>query len=172
MEKKRTYYLTFAAVGLLLVLVFSVTSCRTVVYPSMEWYEERFEFESGPYVYVFRQPKLVVFLGDGGDGEVFDRVASVGHSHMSAGGEVTVQFFEGNHVMVISLHGEQYELTLADGRTFTLDGKTPFWLRCKSDGTVVKLDELPDGFVEFFESPPDNPGFIETIESYPDAFRK
>ena len=189
--------LTFAGVGFLLVLAVSVTSCRTVMPPLTEWYEEDFEFTSGPYVYVFRQPKLVIFLGDGGEEEIFDRVGSVGfstgpvwssfsgsgtgqhtrgkvqtYSRTSGKGKMTMRFLDGKHVIVIALHGEQFELTLADGRTFTLDGKTPLWLRCKSDGTVVELDKLPDGFVEFFESPPDNPGFIETIESYPDAFRK
>ena len=45
-------------------------------------------------------------------------------------------------VMVISSRGTK--LTLEDGREFTLYGKTPLWLRCKSNGTVIELDKLND----------------------------
>jgi hypothetical protein len=72
--------------------------------------------------------------------------------------------------MVVSARGTK--LTLADGRKFTLDGQTPLWLRCKSDGTIVVLDELPEGFVEFFESPPPEPGLIGSVKSWPEVFRK
>ena len=76
-----------------------------------------------------------------------------------------------NHcVMVVSEHDTQ--LTLADGRKYTLDGQTPLWLRCKTDGTIVQLDELPEGFVEFFESPPPDPGFYDRVKSYPEAFQQ
>ena len=163
----------------------------------MEWTTESFAFESGPSCFVFLQPKVVLFFGDGGEEEIFDFIypsgqstvfvppgllgVSSGHSMANGvlvhsftisfwGGEITHQFSNGDHVMVFSERGTK--LTLADGRTFMLDGKTPLWLRCKSDDTVVELDELPEGFVEFFESPLDDLGLIEKIESYPDAFRK
>ena len=72
--------------------------------------------------------------------------------------------------MVISARGTK--LTLVDGREFALDGQTPLWFRCKSDGTIIELDELPEGFVDFFESPPPDPGMLGLIQSYPEAFRK
>jgi len=167
----------------------------SVGFPWMEWNDENIEFRSGPTVFVFQQPKLVVFLGDGGDDEIFDQISGTGQSKgyfptgfgsigggyykrvdvevfATAGGngKLTMWFHDRKHEMVLSKRATK--LTLADGRVFTLDGKTPLWLRCMSDGTVIELDELPAGFIEFFESPPDDPGFIELIKSYPDAFRK
>ena len=61
------------------------------------------------------------------------------------------------------------KLTLADGREFTLDGKTPLWLRCKRDGTFIELHELPEGFIEYFEN---NPHDAESIKTYPEVFRR
>jgi hypothetical protein len=186
----RTVFLTFFCIAVLFVLAGSALFF-SFASPRMEWNEESFSFNSGPTVYVFQQPKLVLFLGDGGEEEIFDRISSRGSStstgsfggnssHRSGGVEVfastggfgkkTMWFLDRKHKMVLSERGTK--LTLADGRTFTLDGKTPLWLRCMSDGTVIELDELPEGFIEFFESPPDNPGMIGSIRSYPDAFRK
>jgi len=84
--------------------------------------------------------------------------------------KIIMKFYDGKCVMVVSHRGTK--LTLADGRELTLDGRTPRWLRCKSDGTIVELEELPAGFVEFFESPPPDPGFIGEVKSWPEAFRK
>jgi len=79
----------------------------------------------------------------------------------------TIRFFDGKSIMVFSERGTK--LTLADGREFILDGKTPLWLRCKRDGTFIELHELPEGFIEFFEN---NRIAAETIKTYPEAFRK
>ena len=200
MEKTRRtiYRLTFIGVSLVLFFWLVMPLIFWLVMPlnRMEWITESFAFASGPSCFVFLQPKVVLFFGDGGEEEIFDFIYPSGKSAVfvppgllgvssgysmangvlvhsfttSWGGEITHRFSNEDHGMVFSERGTK--LTLADGRTFTLDGKTPLWLRCKSDGTVIKLDELPEGFVQFFESPPDNPGLIETIESYPDAFRK
>jgi hypothetical protein len=189
----RVVFLSFFVIAMLFVLVGSALMLS--VTSRMEWNRENFSFNSGPTVYVFQQPKLVVFLGDGGDEEIFDRIGSAGSStssfptgfghggtgfhrsgdvevsaSSSGNGKITMWFLDRTHEMVFSERGTK--LTLADGRTFTLDGKTPLWLRCMSDGTVIELDELPEGFIEFFESPPDNPGLIQSVRSYPDAFRK
>ena len=162
---------------------------------SVRWEIEHFHFESGATCYVFVEPKLVVFLGDGGADEVFDRITSSGYSvgfavneyfgnsstrhgsdndvaflGQTSNGKTTLQFNNGKCRMAVS--GRGTKLTLADGREFTLDGKTPIVLRCKPDGEIVQLDELPEGFVEFFESPPSDPGLIQCVKSYPEAFRK
>jgi hypothetical protein len=192
MQKKRTILrLILLGVGLLIVFGLVMPLNRT------EWTTESFAFASGPSCFVFVQPKVVLFFGDGGEEEIFDFIHPSGQSTVFVppgllgfssgqsmangvlvdsftisfwGCEITHRFTNGDHVMVFSERGTK--LTLADGRTFALDGITPLWLRCKSDGTVVVLDELPEGFVEFFEAPPDDPGLIESIKSYPDAFRK
>ena len=166
----------------------------SVKYASVIWSEESFGFESGVRCYVFPEPKLAIFLVDDDTKEVFDRINQHGSVRgtnvngfstsigMSKSGNVVVsstkiergkmemEFLDGKCKMVVSERGTK--LTLADGREFLLDGKTPLWLRCKSDGTIDHLDELPKGFVEFFESPPSNPGMIGNVKSYPDAFRK
>ena len=156
---------------------------------SVKWSEYSFKFTSGPYCIVFPEPKLTIFVGDGGTDELFDHVN--GHFHDSGftvnlftgiciasgsdmyrqtrGGRTILQFWGGKGSLVVSHNGTK--LTLADGQEFTLDGKTPLWLRCKSDGTIVQLDELPEGFVQFFESPPPDPGYIGEVKSYPEAFR-
>lgn len=160
----------------------------------VSWSVENIGFQSGVECYVFARPKLVVFLGDGGPEELFDSIDRCGHMgrinvnglsfsfgesesdnfSVSASriqhGKGEIAFLDGKCKMVIS--GRGTKLTLADGRKFQLDGKTPLWLRCKSDGTIDQLDELPEGFVEFFESPSPDPGMIESVESYPDAFQK
>jgi len=79
----------------------------------------------------------------------------------------TVKFFNGKGVMVFTSRGTK--LTLADGREYTLDGNTPLWLRCKPDGIFVELEELPEGFIEYFEN---NPRDAAAIRSYPEAFQK
>jgi len=166
------------------------------------WHEEHFGFASGPRCHVFKELKLAFFFDDGGADETFDRINGHGQhscltgnsfttifgwknngtatssSYQSQDGMVTMNSSHGYSneksddqcVIAVSEHGTK--LTLADGREFTLDGQTPLWLRCKSDGTIVPLNELPKGFVEFFESPPPNPGLIEKIEFYPEAFQK
>jgi len=154
------------------------------------WYQESFGFDySKAHCVVFLEPKLAFFLGDGGTDEVFNRIGShsstsrmtingYGFSSGSSGifgyktqyGKTTMWFLNGKHEMVVSHRGTK--LTLSDGREFTLDGQTPLWLRCKSDGTIVEMEELPEGFVEFFESPPPEPGLIGSVKSWPDAFRK
>jgi hypothetical protein len=133
---------------------------------------------------------LVVFLGDGGEEEVFQRPVGFGagigtsgrsgrresgrevnvFSYSNKRGKMTIEFLDGKCVMVVSKHGTK--LTLADGREFMLDGQTPLWLRCKSDGTVVELDELPTGFADFIESPPPDHVWMSDAKSYPDVFRK
>jgi hypothetical protein len=156
----------------------------------VKWREDSFRFASGATCIVFAEPKLIIFLRDGGDDEVFDRVNGSFHnagftvnnflgyssssgkdlSRKTQGGKTTMQFLGGKGSLVVSHRGTK--LTLADGREFILDGKTPLWLRCKTDGTIVQMDELPDGFVEFFESPPPDPGNIGEVTSYPEAFVK
>ena len=166
------------------------------------WHEEYFGFAAGPRCHVFKELKLAFFFGDGEADEAFDRINDCGQhsrltgngfttsfgwkndgtgvlsSYQSQDGMVTMnsshgysnEKSDGQCVIAVSEHGTK--LLLTDGREFTLDGQTPLWLRCKSDGTIVQLSELPKGFVEFFESPPPNPGFIEKIEFYPEAFQK
>ena len=167
----------------------------------VSWRGEFFGFKSGPYCLVFPEPKLAIFIGDGGSEESFDsidgcagsditaydgrfsydlrgrlssrgstKLGNVGYTRESQRGKTTLRFVGGKCEMVISERATK--LTLADGREFQLDGKTPLWLRCKSDGTIDHLDELPEGFVEFFESPPPEPGLIWGVESYPEAFKK
>jgi len=170
--------------------VFGVLLLRSYYAPPIYGDEEYIQFESGSDCYVFCELKLAIFLGDGGAEEVFDRlgggvnvsvndfggisslykngVSVVVFSHER--GKTTIKFFDGKGEMVLSDRGTK--LALADGREFTLDGRTPLWLRCKSDGTIVELEELPEGFVEFFESPPPDPGLIGSVKSWPDAFRK
>jgi len=161
-----------------------------VVLAPVKWTEESFQFASGPHCVVFPEPKLAFFIGDGGSDEVFDRIHGIfrnrggftvnnyigffsssdsDFSHKTQGDKTTMRFCGGKGSLVVTHRGTK--LTLADGRQFTLDGKTPLWLRCKSDGTIDKLDELPEGFVEYFVSPP-APGMIRSIESYPKAFQK
>ena len=170
------------------MLAFGVFWWRIANTP-VEWYYEAFGFDSGGKCCVFQEPKLAIFLGDGETEEVFDRIGSHssisritvngnGHSTSTAGyfsirtqsGKMTMESLDGKCTMVVSRHGTR--LALADGRKFRLDGRTPLWLRCKSDGTIVQLDELPEGFVEFFESPPPDPGLIDSIKSWPDVFRQ
>ena len=158
------------------------------------WDSESFDFASGPQCYVFIEPKLTIFIGDEGTDEVFDRINECGQhrginvnrfvstfeslkydnvvvsSYQFQDGTMTMRYLDGKFDMVVSHRGTK--LTLADGREFKLDGKTPLWLRCKTDGTIVSLDELPNGFVEFFESPPPDPGNIGEVTSYPEAFVK
>jgi len=165
-----------------------------VEYAPVRWNGENFTFQSGPRCFVFHEPKLAIFLGDGGAEEVFDNINQCGYtniltvngfstssdswgdgsvvffSHTTQLGKMTMEFLDGKCGMVVSARGTK--LTLADGREFTLDGKTPLWLRCKSDGTIVQLDELPKGFVEFFESPPSDSMMHTSVTSYPEAFRK
>jgi len=164
-------------------------------YP-IQWVKEIIEFDTGYRCYVFREPKLFIFLGDGGDEKIIDHSIytngtnvnlyfgmfsgysqgslSLGengkgkniefYSFVSMFGRMTMKFLDGKHVMVVSSRGTK--LTLSDGRQFTLDGKTPLLLRCKSDGTVIKLNELPEGLAEYLESP------YEMIEFLPGMFRK
>jgi len=159
-----------------------------IEYAPVNWYQENFGFESGARCVAFTEPKFAVFFGDGGADEIFNRINShssssrmtvngYGTSSSSSGafgrktqyGKTTMWFLNGKCSMTVSHRGTK--LTLADGRKFTLDGRTPLWLRCKSDGTIVQLDELPKGFVEFFESPPSDPGLIHSIKSWPEAFQ-
>ena len=172
--------------------VFGVLFLRSY-YAPVRWNQESLRFNSGSICYVFCEPKLVIFLGEDGSEEVFDCISGIGHhtgfyasgsrgssssmtggvevfGHDGQGDKITMRFLAGKSVMVVSDRGTK--LTLADGREFTLDGRTPLWLRCKSDGTIVELEELPAGFVEFFESPPPDPGFIGEVKSWPEAFRK
>ena len=161
-------------------------------YAPVDWDEEYFQFESGSSCYVFREPRLILFIGDDGPEEVFTSIGGYGNGKFNAngfrnsgwhgsdlakvfsyegkGGIITMKFHDGKGEMVVSHCGTK--LTLNDGREFTLDGRTPLWLRCKSDGTIVELEELPEGFVEFFESPPAEPGLIGSVKSWPEAFRK
>jgi len=162
-----------------------------VLFTPVKWTEESFHFASGPRCVVFPEPKLALFLGDGGSDEVFDRIHGIFHDRIgftvnhyigffsssdsdfslkTQGGKTTMQFYGGKGSLVVTQRGTK--LMLADGREFTLDGQTPLWLRCKSDGTIEQLDELPEGFVGYFESPPPDPGMIRSIESYPKAFQK
>jgi len=155
---------------------------------------ESFGFRSGPTCFVVIESKLVVFLGDGDGEEVFDRINSRSfsggepgildffgrasgrstsnneeiYSYTSQFGKTTMRFFDGKGKMVLSSFGTK--LTLSDGRQFTLDGKTPLWLRLMSDGTVIELDELPEGFVEYFET--HHASGTTMIRSYPHAFRR
>ena len=154
---------------------------------------ESFGFRSGPTCFVVIESKLVVFLGDG-EGEIFDNINSRAfaggeprmldffgrasgrstnnneeiYSYTSQFGKMTMRFFDGKSKMVLSSFGTK--LTLSDGRQFTLDGKTPLWLRLMSDGTVIELDELPEGFVEYFET--HHASGTTMIRSYPNAFRR
>jgi len=78
-------------------------------------------------------------------GESLTLIRAVNEGH---GDTARIQFnggiFADNQscVMVISSRGTK--LTLEDGRKFILDGKTPLWLRCRSNGTVIELDKLND----------------------------
>ena len=186
-------------VSIVVIIGFFVLQWK-MKYTPVIWSEESFKFKSGAQCYVFREPKFAIFLIDDDTEEIFDRINQRNNNgkiningfsrlYISAkytqskngltvirsktyqatgNGKVEMQFH--NSKMVISERGTK--LTLADGREFLLDGKTPLWLRCKSDGTIDHLVELPEGFVEFFESPPPNPGMIGNVKSYPDAFRK
>ena len=165
-----------------------------LLYP-VGWSNESFTFVSGPECAVIPDLKLTIFVGDDGPDEVFDRIDGYGYggpttigfgsggnsssvnndgiviySHKTENSRITMQFFDGKGSLTVSRRGTK--LTLADGREFKLDGKTPLWLRCKTDGTIVQMDELPEGFVEFFESPPTDPGLIRNVKSYPEAFVK
>ena len=153
------------------------------------WYLEDFEFASGVAVYVFIEPRLVFFLGDEGP---FDYINSRGSSSGFSPGPgssgrstrdgsvifeyagnlsgTTIRFLDGKCEIRFNRKGTQ--LTLSDGREFNLKESSPLWLRINDDGTVVELDELPEGFVDFFESPPPDPGFLDSVKSYPEAFRK
>ena len=186
-------FMTIFGVAALFLLGY-VVFLWSIEHAPVRWSEENFSFTSGPHCFVFREPKLVVFLGDDGPEEIFNHIGSCGHStgtnvnsfrsgsggqtigkvkvysFNSREGKMTMQFLDGKCTMVVSVKGTK--LTLTDGREFTLDGKTPHWFRCKSDGTIIELDELPEGFVEFFESPPPDPGMIRLVESYPEAFQK
>ena len=153
----------------------------------VKWRHDEFEFASGARCLVFAEPKLIIILGDGGDDEVFDRVngsfyvagftvnnylgyySSSGKdlSLKTQGGKTTMYFPGEGGSLVVSHRGTK--LTLADGREFKLDGKTPLWLRCKTDGTIVQLDELPDGFVELFKTSP-HQRVNELMQQYPEAF--
>ncbi|MCL2624225.1 MAG: hypothetical protein FWD31_11225 [Planctomycetaceae bacterium] len=158
------------------------------------WRTELFYFRSGSACFVFCEPKLTIFCGDGGVEDVFDTInVHVGGSDdariavsdfgsiVRSGGEkffssktqrgkTTMRFYDGKCVMVVSHRGTK--LSLADGRQFILDGQTPLLLRCKADGTIVQLNELPEGFVEFCESPPTNAGLNDVLkELYPKAFQ-
>ncbi len=187
-------------VSLVAIIVFFVVRWRIVntsgemEYVTVKWERETFDFASGVRCHVFPEQKLAFFLGDGGDDEFFDNIksrsfhtsmlktssglsGSVTSSAKSGGGETfsdqtgkMTYFLDDKHLMVFSEGGTK--LTLPDGREFTLDGKTPLWLRCKSDGTIDRLDELPKGFVDFFESPPPEPGLLGKVTSYPGAFQE
>jgi hypothetical protein len=189
------------AVSVLVVLITGLLLCwglyavvwsKKTVESERWWSVKSFDFSSGAACCVLPDQKITFFIGDGGDDEVFDTISSHGTcgvlasstsaSSASGGcdftlanqyGTITLAWFNGKCVMEIPPH--RAELTLADGRKFTLDGKTPLWLRCKSDGAVVKLDEPPKGFVEYFESPVFhgfNESLEESIKSCSDAFRK
>ena len=152
------------------------------------WNLEDFGFTSGTTVYVFLEPRLVFFLGDEGP---FDYINSHGSSGFSPGpgssgrrtsgtnvvyayaGDhrgTTIRFLDGKCEIRFNRKGTQ--LTLSDGREFNLKESSPLWLRINDDGTVVELDELPEGFVDFFESPPPSSGLLDMVKSYPEAFRK
>ena len=173
------------------MLAFGVLFLRSY-YAPVRWNYEYLRFASGPHCFVFLEPKLAIFLGDGGTEEIFDCINGCGSnifdangfrgsrgmtgsnsvevfSYEGQGGKTIMRFGNGKCTMVVSRHGTR--LTLADGRKFRLDGRTPLWLRCKSDGTIVQLDKLPEGFDEFFESPPSDPGLIDSIKSWPEAFQ-
>jgi len=152
------------------------------------WTREHFTFGSEVTVYVFVEPRLVFFLGDE---KPFDRIGSHGMSsfYPGPGGSgtsgsgthtifeyagdfhgTTIWFLDGKCKMRLNRRGTQ--LTLSDGREFNLKESSSLWFRINDDGTVVELDELPEGFIDFFESPPPDPGFLSSIKSYPEAFRK
>jgi hypothetical protein len=185
MEEKQTAPLTinktvfrFAVLVVVLIILFLLL----MPFSPLPWSKEFFTFQSGPHCFVFPEPKLVILIGDDGE-EVFDYINSGSFGYplpsesVSNGvvlfsckgifGNATIKFLNGKYVMNVSSRGTK--LTLADGRTFTLDGKTPLWLRCKSDGTIIELDELPEGLIKFFET---HPEFSHNLESYPEAFRK
>jgi hypothetical protein len=199
MEEKKTVSLTnnktiFRIAGLVVVLA-ALYFLWCGFFSALS--KEYIRFQSGAFCFVFIEPKLVIIVGDGGEEEVFDHFESCGldnsiagdpfycgfgssttngvvnHSYKRSFGRTTIEFLNGKYVMNFSLRGTK--LTLADGRTFTLDGKTPLWLRCKSDGTIVELDELPEGLIEFFEVPSEfaRAGYNKSlVKSYPAAFRK
>ena len=146
------------------------------------WIHESFSFASGVTVHVFIEPRLVFFLGDE---KPFDRINtytsggfSPGYSNGASGAFVytsdrrwtIVRFLAGKGEMKLNRKGTQ--LILGDGREFNLKESSSLWFRINDDGTVVEQDELPEGFVDFFESPPLDPGFLDSVKSYPEAFRK
>jgi len=156
------------------------------------WTLETFELRPGQDVYVFMEPRLVLFLGDEGP---FDWIGSRGEQTFCIGATgtgysqrdtrmiyqfssnrrvTTMQFLDGKSEMKLNFMGAKLgtKLTLDDGREFNLKESSPLWLRVKDDGTILELDELPEGFVEFFESPSPDPDLRKSIKSYPDAFRK
>ena len=189
-----------AIVSMAAIIGFFVIRWRIESEP-VGWHREFFNFKSGPHCLVFFEPKLAIFIGDGGTEEVFDYVngyvggggiiaydgsstydfsrrsgrggtqlGGVGYTTEHQRGKATLRFQNGKCSMVISERATK--LTLADGREFILGGKTPLWLRCKSDGTIDHLDELPEGFVEFFKSPPTDSMMHTSVQSYPEVFQK
>ena len=186
-EKYLNYFAATGAVGIMALVVLFWPQNQPLV-----WTEETIVFESGQRCYVFLEgisqnlePKFVVFFGDEDDA-IFDRVAdhdfagfniggggnfrSVYTIYTSRRGGMTMEFDNTNCVMVLSERGTK--LTLSDGREFLLDGPTPLWLRYRPDGTIVVLDEIPQGFIDFFENPPPDPGFLRNVAvSWPEAFR-
>ena len=175
-----------------IVAIIGIIGYGVLLLCPFHWTIESFFFASGQECVVFPELKLTIFCGDGGTDEVFKRIDGYGYNGFTIGdfsgrggylkcddieiysykfqnGKTILQFFDGKGSAIVSRRGTR--LTLPDGQEFTLDGKTPLWLRCKSDGTIVQLNELPEGFVQFFESPPPDPGYIEKVKSYPEAFR-
>ena len=152
-----------------------------------DWNLEIFEFTSGVSVYVYMEPRLVFFLGEEGSfvrlcgrsemsfrpgygSGIIQNDTDVIYVHIGDSRWTTMQFLDGKCIMRVNQKGTQ--LILSDGREFNLKESSPLWFRIKDDGTVVELDELPEGFVDFFESPPPDPGLLGSVKSYPEAFRK
>jgi len=194
LAKYLNYFAAFGVVGTIIMVgwVLSMNHSGPAQQNALQWWQtESITFSSDQRCYVFPGQKLVIFIGDENDA-IFDYIANRGGGGLDISGsfggsfgdgyaqctvhihsgDVTMDFDNGKFVMVVTKHGTQ--LTLADGRGFCLDGQTPLRLRCRPDGTIVVLDELPPGFVEFFENPPPHSAAMvsEWMALCSEAFRK
>ena len=177
-----------------IVALVSIVVCFLAMrYAPIHWTLESFSFASGQKCYIFAEPKLGIFLCDGGDDDVFegnngyhrgkmnvnsifgfgDRweqdgfvALPVRYGYDRTGAPTKTMYvltIDDKYSMTVSERGTL--LTLLSGREFMLDGKTPLWLCCKPDGTVVPLKEQPKGFLEFMKSPPPDSSIIKAIQS-------